>query len=322
MSCSACGAPWSARPGLHAAHPGRHDLGCVAREEMPGPSHAHELTSRDRRRDAGRHRRWDDDVPGPGDDDRGHTHRAQRGLHGTDLADEGALLGHEAPPHLPPALGGDLVVALVGQRGPQPFQRTETLGPDQVTHERQHMTQGEEPGRAEGLSHDRGGEKSVEDIQAVGVTDGSHQDESRHELGPACRELDADPSAVAVADDGDRRGVALHHQVSQHLGIALDAERLVTTAAIARTVHDEQPMIGQPLRDLVPVAPEAGLSMDQEDRGAPAAVNDERRAQDSRPRRSGPRRSVGRHRRHCRPRRPRRANAAPRSRDPTSGSRR
>ena len=61
----------------------------------------------------------------------------------------------------------------------------------------------------------------------------------------------------------------------------------VAAAAVAGAVDDEQPVIRQPLGDPVPVAAQPGLAVDEEDRVAPAAVNDERTAQDARPRHRG-----------------------------------
>ena len=65
------------------------------------------------------------------------------------------------------------------------------------------------PAAAQDLAHHRHGEDVVERIQALGPSDRTDEDQAGHEVGSARRELDGHTAAVAVADHGDRGGVAL-----------------------------------------------------------------------------------------------------------------
>ena len=182
-------------------------------------------------------------------DDGGCPHRAQRGLHDPDLAYQDPLFGHEAPPHLmtplaPTPARSDRSGRLARSQSRAPW----CSGPDGVADAGQQWPKAKSPAALRASPISRCGEEPVEDVQAVGAPDRTDEDEARHELGPARREHDGHAPAIAVAHHGDRRGLALDHDVGQeHLGVVGDAERLVAAAAVPGPVDDEEPVIAQAL---------------------------------------------------------------------------
>ena len=300
--CASCRGPQGPGPGSERRERGsparastlrtrrRHHVRSVAGDEVPGPGHAHELAAGDGRRDGRRDRRGHHQVPGARDHRRGCPDRAQRRFHVSDLAYEGALLGQEAPPHLPGRLHRRAVAALVGEAGAQPLEGGAVTGPHEVAHPGQQSAHGEQARRAQHLAHHGPGQQVVQGVQAGGAPDRPHEHEAGHELGAARRQLDGHSASVAVAHHRDRGHVASGDHLGQQLGVAGDAECLLPAAAVAGAVHDEHTVVLEPLGHRVPVAAQPGLAVDEEDGVAPAPVNDERWAQGL-PRRRGRRRA-------------------------------